>query len=76
MDNVCIEIRGSVYEYLDMELSLEEEVSIGEHLADCEECRIRYEFEAEFLWRIRDKCRAIRAPDRLRWRISALIDQM
>jgi mycothiol system anti-sigma-R factor len=72
----CREVQASLYEYLDWELSLPEEATVELHLADCRHCRGRFEFEAGILQTIREKCREIRAPGRLRGRIAALINEL
>lgn len=75
-DDVCGGTRAWIYDYLDRELSPDREAAVRRHLATCDECWERFHFE-ERLWKtIRERCATIRAPDRLRGQITALIRRL
>jgi len=61
-DTTCADALARLYEYLDHELLPRERAPIEQHLAVCEGCRRRYEFDGRLLERIRGQCRSERAP--------------
>jgi mycothiol system anti-sigma-R factor len=72
----CQQAFARLYEYLDQDLSAEEEALVQQHLAICEECTRHFGFEEQLLATIRERCRTGRAPEALRQRIAKLIDSL
>jgi anti-sigma factor (TIGR02949 family) len=72
----CAQAFARVYEYLDRELTPEEEKLLNAHLAVCEGCVRHFDFEEKLLDRVREKCRASRAPEGLRRKIEQLLDTL
>ena len=70
----CGTIEERLYDYLDRELSLQEETAVRRHLASCEPCQGNVAFEEQFLAAVREKCRATRAPAGLLERIQQSIE--
>jgi mycothiol system anti-sigma-R factor len=70
----CQQAFARLYEYLDRDLSEQEEALVQEHLAICEECTRHFGFERQLLTTIRERCRTGRAPESLRQRIAKLIE--
>jgi mycothiol system anti-sigma-R factor len=65
----CRETAERLYEYLDRELTPEDERRVRAHLADCPPCGHQFDVEEAFLRFIRARCRARGAPPALRRRI-------
>jgi anti-sigma factor (TIGR02949 family) len=72
----CDNAWARLYEYLDRGLSPEEEALVRRHLAICEECLERFDFEERLLTAIRERARTSRAPESLRQQVAALIDRL
>jgi anti-sigma factor (TIGR02949 family) len=72
----CERAFARLYEYLDQVLGPEEEKRVQEHLAICEGCTRHFKFESDLLEKIREKCRTSRAPEALRRKVEALLDQL
>ena len=68
----CDEVRERLYDYLDLELEPEEKAAVARHVEGCETCRRQFEFEDQFLTRMRLAARTLEAPPRLRDRIAEL----
>lgn len=71
MDN-CKEAVHRLYEYLDRELSMEEQQVVKTHLSHCPPCHELFRFEANVLTFIGTKCRETAAPADLRDRVKKL----
>jgi mycothiol system anti-sigma-R factor len=72
----CVDMGERLYDYIDREMSLEEEVAVRRHLASCEPCQGQVVFEEQFLAAVREKCRATRAPAGLLERIQQSIERL
>lgn len=65
----CQEALEHLYEFLDRELTPEDERRVREHLTACEPCDDRFDVEQAFLRFVEARCRAQGAPPELRRRI-------
>ena len=65
----CREAADRLYEFLDRELTPEDERQVRAHLADCQPCGEHFDVEDAFLRFVRARCRAKGAPPDLRRRI-------
>jgi anti-sigma factor (TIGR02949 family) len=65
----CERALEHLYEFLDRELTAENERAVREHLAACPPCGERFDVERAFLKFIEARCRARGAPPELRRRI-------
>lgn len=71
MDN-CKEAVDRLYQYLDRELSADEQRVVQTHLSHCPPCLDMFRFEENILTFVGDKCRETAAPDDLRHRVRKL----
>jgi len=67
----CRETFSRVDDYLDRELSAEEQRAVEEHLERCAMCAEEFRIERAVLDDLRAKLRRVRAPEGLLGRISA-----
>jgi anti-sigma factor (TIGR02949 family) len=67
----CLETFQRLDDFVDHELSEEEQRLVQEHLATCEMCAGEYRFEASVLDQVRAKIRRIMVPSGLIARVSA-----
>ena len=65
----CHDVATQLYEYLDSELTAEDEAAVGAHLAQCEGCFSLYNFERAYLKFLSARTGARVAPQHLRKRI-------
>jgi anti-sigma factor (TIGR02949 family) len=65
----CHQALEHLYEYLDRELTPDDERQVREHLTACSPCGDRFDVEQAFLQFIEARCRAQGAPPELRRRI-------
>ncbi len=65
----CREAVEHLYEYLDQELTPENERKVREHLQACPPCGQHFNFEQAFLRFVEARCRARGAPPELKRRI-------
>lgn len=65
----CQEALAHLYEFLDRELTADDERRVREHLTACPPCGDRFDGEQAFLRFIEARCRAQGAPPELRRRI-------
>ena len=72
----CHGALSRLYEYLDQKLSPADEKTVRVHLKLCRACSKRFRFEEELLSRVREKCANTSAPEGLRRRIEAVLDEM
>jgi mycothiol system anti-sigma-R factor len=72
----CDQAVARLYEYLDRELPPEEEEVVRRHLEKCAPCFHHFGFDARLLERIREKCEAGPAPEAVRRRVKALLDDL
>ncbi len=71
----CKETLDRLYEYLDRELSEEEQVEVQQHLDDCPPCRDRFHFEENVLRVVRRCCRDVSAPPSLVEKVRRICNQ-
>lgn len=71
MDN-CKEAVHRLYEYLDRELSEDEQRVVQTHLSHCPPCLDLFRFEENVLTFVGDQCRQTAAPAQLRDRVRKL----
>ncbi len=65
----CHAIAMRLYEYLDREMTREDEAAVRAHLADCRGCVSLFNFEGAYLKFLSARANARNAPDHLRKRI-------
>jgi anti-sigma factor (TIGR02949 family) len=65
----CQEALEHLYEFLDRELTPEDERRVREHLTACPPCDDRFDVEQAFLRFVEARCRVQGAPPELRRRI-------
>ena len=68
----CKETLQELYQYLDGELTEDDRAHIAGHLDDCSPCLEAFDFEAELLQVVRNRCTDT-APESLRQRIAQAI---
>ena len=71
----CQQIRARLMSYLDNELSADEMVVVGQHLASCDPCSRAFSTEREYLDCVRSKLAMVDVPAELLARIRAALDQ-
>ncbi len=71
----CRETLDKLYEYLDRELSKDEQVEVQRHLDDCPPCRDRFHFEENVLRVVRRCCRDVSAPPSLVEKVKRICNQ-
>jgi mycothiol system anti-sigma-R factor len=69
----CGEITDRLYEYLDQELGSVERSAVQRHLKGCASCHRQFEFEDQFLARMRLATCGVSAPLGLRLKITAML---
>ena len=65
----CHDVAKRLYEYLDSELTAENEAAVRGHLAECEGCFSLYHFERAYLRFLSARAGARAVPQHLRKRI-------
>jgi mycothiol system anti-sigma-R factor len=71
----CKETLDRLYEYLDRELSEQEQIEVQQHLDDCPPCRDRFHFEENVLRVVRRCCRDVSAPPSLVEKVRRICNQ-
>jgi anti-sigma factor (TIGR02949 family) len=71
----CRETLDKLYEYLDRELSQDEQLEVQRHLDDCPPCRDRFHFEENVLRVVRRCCRDVSAPPSLVEKVRRICNQ-
>lgn len=71
----CSETLQRLYEYIDRELSNEEQAEVQRHLDDCPPCRDRFKFEENVLRQVRRCCRDVSAPPSLVEKVRRICNQ-
>jgi anti-sigma factor (TIGR02949 family) len=71
----CTEALQRLYEYIDRELSDEEQAEVRRHLDDCPPCRDRFMFEENVLRHVRRCCRDVSAPPSLVEKVRRICNQ-
>ena len=66
----CEELFRRLEDYVDRELSRDEEALVEAHLAECEACATEYKFESSFVEEVKKKLRHLEAPSDLVKRIA------
>lgn len=74
MEPECQEALGTLYDFLDGELTAERRVQIQRHLDQCSPCLEAFDFEAELKLLVARRCRD-QVPEHLRLKIARLIVQ-
>jgi anti-sigma factor (TIGR02949 family) len=69
----CEETFRRLDDYLDRELSPDEQQLVNEHLQVCAACAREFEFEASLLQSVRGKLRQIALPEALQLKVLELI---
>jgi mycothiol system anti-sigma-R factor len=72
----CRGAMARLYEYIDRELSPADKKAVSAHLKFCRACSRRFRFEEQLIGRIREKCPVMRAPESLKRRIEADIEEL
>jgi mycothiol system anti-sigma-R factor len=62
-----------MWQYIDGELDVESTDELQRHLAQCRECFSEAEFERQLKEMVRRACGAERAPERLRERLTKIL---
>jgi mycothiol system anti-sigma-R factor len=62
----CIEVAARLHLYLDRELTVEEVVTVQQHLSECPSCECRFHFNSGLKRLIHERCTIERAPAHLR----------
>ena len=62
----CIEVVARLHLYLDRELTIEEVVTVRQHLSECPSCECRFHFNSGLKRLIHERCTIERAPVHLR----------
>jgi mycothiol system anti-sigma-R factor len=62
----CIEVVARLHLYLDRELTIEEVVTVQQHLSECPSCECRFHFNSGLKRLIHERCTIERAPAHLR----------
>lgn len=73
-DISCEQVIERLFVYLDGELEDVSQETIDRHLAHCRDCFTRAEFEKRLRRRVADSV-STQAPERLRSRVRALLDE-
>lgn len=67
----CEQTFARLDDYLDRELSAEEQEAVQRHLETCDVCTAEYRFEGSLLDELERKVRSLRPPSGLKARIAA-----
>jgi mycothiol system anti-sigma-R factor len=62
----CIEVAARLHLYIDRELTIEEVVTVQQHLSECPSCECRFHFNSGLKRLIHERCTIERAPAHLR----------
>jgi mycothiol system anti-sigma-R factor len=71
----CRETMHRLYQYLDRELSEDDQAIVQQHLDHCPPCRDLFRFEENVLTFISEKCREVGAPPSLRDKVMRLCQE-
>lgn len=71
----CNDTLERLYEFLDRELTPDEQIVVQRHLEECPPCRDRFHFEADVLRLVRRCGRELTAPPSLVERVRRICDQ-
>lgn len=72
----CEQVLEQVWNYLDGEMSEVEYLEIRAHVAECEGCGDKYEFQRRLLALIEAKCReGVHVPGELKQRLFRLLEE-
>jgi|AmaraimetFIIA100_FD_contig_71_716873_length_3063_multi_6_in_0_out_0_1 mycothiol system anti-sigma-R factor len=69
----CQDCLDRMWQYIDGELDVESTDELQRHLVQCRECFSEAEFERRLKEMVRHACGAERAPDRLRERLTKIL---
>jgi mycothiol system anti-sigma-R factor len=69
----CQDCLDRMWQYIDGELDVESTDELQRHLAQCRECFSEAEFERQLKAMVRRACGAERAPERLRERLTKIL---
>ena len=62
----CLEAVARLHLYIDRELTVEEVVTVRQHLSECPSCECRFHFDSGLKRLIHERCTIERAPAHLR----------
>ncbi len=71
----CEEVVRLLWQYMDRELDAAAARKLQQHLRECRDCGPRHEFETRLRAIIQEKCAGRRAPESLRRRIMAILQE-
>lgn len=71
----CEEVVRLLWRYMDRELDPNTHRQLQEHVRQCRNCGPRHEFEARLRSIIQEKCAGQPAPEALRRRVMALLQE-
>lgn len=71
----CRDAAERLHQYLDRELSDDEQVVVRRHLEHCPECLKLFRFEENVLMLVGSRCRETTAPSSLRDKVKQLCQQ-
>lgn len=72
----CEEVVRLVWQYMDRELDESTYRQLQEHIRQCRDCGSRHDFEARLRAIIQEKCAGQPAPERLRRRLLAMLQDL
>ena len=72
----CEEVVRLLWRYMDRELDPDTSRQLQEHVRQCRSCGPRHEFEARLRAIIQEKCAGQPAPEALRRRVMALLQEL
>jgi mycothiol system anti-sigma-R factor len=70
----CKDCLDRMWQYIDGELDMASTDELQRHLAQCRECFSEAEFERQLKAMVRRACGAERAPERLRERLTKILE--
>jgi len=71
----CEQVLEQVWSYLDGEVPEEAYLEIQAHVAECEGCGSKYEFQRRLMALVEEKCREGPIPPELRQRLFRLLER-
>ncbi len=72
----CEEVVRLLWQYMDRELDPDASRLLQEHIRQCRNCGPRHEFEARLRAIIQEKCAGRPAPEALRRRVMAILQEL
>jgi mycothiol system anti-sigma-R factor len=72
----CEEVARLLWQYMDRELDEPTYRRLQEHIRQCRDCSPRHDFEMQLQAIIQQKCRGEAAPESLRRRLRAMLQDL